>query len=146
MTTYTKQNLTTTYPAFNVFTREAHAVNVYNASDDTYTRIENVVEITEKDTLILKTDKGHAGTFSAGSVASYAIENNECPIQAIERAKSKNHPLVWINANGSILTAHHRDADDVVEVYVGMLVRFQGVIAKIGTANNNNLQFLPITH
>jgi hypothetical protein len=56
MTTYTKQNLTTTYPAFNVFTREAHAVNVYNASDDTYTRIENVVEITEKDTLILKTE------------------------------------------------------------------------------------------
>jgi len=146
MSVYKKQSLTTTYPAFNVYTRETHSVNYHIAENDSWDVIDDVTEITEDDTLILKTSKGHAGTFSAGSVASYAIKNNECPIKAIAREESRGHPLVWINANGSVLTAHHHEADDVIEVFVGMLVRFQGVIATIEKANNNNLQFFPIVN
>lgn len=148
MSVYKKQSLTTTYPAFNVYTRETHYVTVPNPkdADATWDMIDGITEITEEDILILKTSKGHAGTFSAGSVASYAIRNNECPIKAINNAKEKGHPLVWINANGSVLTAHHREAETVIEVFVGMLVRFQGVIATIESANNNNLQFFPIVN
>jgi len=136
MSVFKKQTLVATYPAFNVFRREA--------------RSNGVVEITTEDTLILKTSNAnkslsvHGGTFSAGSVVSYALEYNECPIAAVERAKSNGHDLVWINANAAVLTADHRDAVDVIEIEVGQLVRFQGVTATIEKAPNNNLKFKPV--
>jgi hypothetical protein len=130
MSVFKKQELVAAYPAFNVYKRSPKS--------------EGFVEITTEDTLILKVDGDHKGTFSPGSVVSYALEYNECPLAAVERAKSNGHELVWINANGAMLTAHHRAAEDVVEVEYGMLVRFQGVIATIEKANNNNLKLVTI--
>lgn len=132
MSVFKKQSLVAAYPAFNVYRREPKS--------------SGVVELTVDDTLILKTDdkRNHLSTFSPGSVVSYALEYNECPIAAVERAKANGHDLIWINANGAMLTAHDRDAEDVVEVEYGMLVHFQGVTARIEKADNNNLKFQPV--
>ena len=129
MSVFKKQSLVATYPAFNVYRREPKS--------------SGAVELTVEDTLILKTDdrRNHLSTFSLGSVVSYALEYNECPIAAVERAKARGEELVWINARGAVLTDHARDAENVVEVEYGMLVRFQGITAIIEKADNNNLKF-----
>lgn len=130
MSVFKKQTLVAAYPAFNVFRREPKSAGF--------------VEITTEDTLILKVDGDHKGTFSAGSVVSYALQYNECPMAAVERAKANGHDLVWINANGAMLTADDRATEDVIEVEYGMLVRFQGVVATIEKAANNNLKLVAI--
>ena len=140
MTIFTKQALIESSPAFNVFRREADR--------------DGFVNITAADTLALKVSTRSGDfhrTYSAGSVVSYALENNECPIQAIEDCKAKmvsypyaGHKLHWINANGSMLTSHARPAETVIEVILGMRVRFQGLLATIEADHNNNLRFAPV--
>ena len=130
MSVFKKETLVETYPAFNVFRREPKSAGF--------------VEITAEDTLILKVNGEHKGTYSPGSVVSYALQYNECPLAAVERAKANGHDLVWINANAAMLTADDRAAENVVEVEYGMLVRFQGVVATIEKAANNNLKLVAI--
>jgi len=128
MSVFKKQELVAAYPAYNVYKRAPKSAGF--------------VEITSEDVLILKVDGDHKGTYLPGSVVSYALEYNECPLAAVERAKSRGEKLVWINSRGALLTADRRAAEDVVEVEYGMLVRFQGVIAHIEKAANNNLQLV----
>ena len=130
MSVFKKQTLTAQYPAFNVFKREATS--------------KGFVNLTAGEILILKDGNQHKGTFEANSVVSYALEYNECPLAAVARAKENHHELIWINSRGAVLTAHHRDAENVIEVEVGMQVCFQGVYATIEKANNGNLKFKPV--
>lgn len=128
MSVFKKQTLVAQYPAYNVYRREAKQAGY--------------VELTEDDVLILKTDdkRNHLDTYTLGSVVSFALEYNECPIRAVQRATEMKHPLVWISNRGAVLTAHKRDAENVVEVEVGMQVRFQGVIGTLVATHNRNLE------
>lgn len=127
MSVFKKQTLVAQYPAYNVYRREAKQAGF--------------IELTADDVLILKTNdkRNHLDTFNLGSVVSCALEYNECPVEALARAKAKNDKLVWISNRGAVLTAHHRDAENVVEVEVGMQIRFQGVIGTLIATDNRNL-------
>lgn len=130
MSIFTKQTLVESFPAYNIFEREATS--------------KGWVEITANDILGVKHPKGFYRTYKAGSVVSYALQYNECPIEAVEDAKARGHATRWINALGSMITAHEREAETVIAVRIGMLVRFEGLIATIQADHNNNLKFVAV--
>lgn len=134
MSVFKKQALVESFPAYEVYEREADH--------------HGLVNITAEDILGLKC-AGFYRTYSPGSVVSYALQYNECPIAAVEecRAKMKSdpyagHKLHWINARGSVLTSHKREAEKIVKVTIGMRVRFEGQVFEIKATHNNNLMFV----
>lgn len=129
-TVFTKQAPIAAFPAYVVMRREADHTGFVNFTCD--------------DTMGLDSGRGYWSEYSPGSVASYALAYNECPIFAVERAKERGHDLHWINANGTALTAHKQAQHVIVEVTIGMHVRFEGRLFTIEAASNNNLKFVPI--
>jgi hypothetical protein len=130
MAIYKKQELVATYPAYDVYKRDANA--------------EGVVNITADDILV---KPNHRGTYQPGSVASYALEYNECPMKAVEQCKQSmidhpynGHKLHWINALASCISSGPTKKIDVIEVHYGMKVKFEGIVSTIEKANNDNLQ------
>lgn len=82
--------------------------------------------------------------YYAGSVASYAIENNECPFAARERAIERGHPLYWINGMASVLLSTPRPKEKAYLIEVGMVVHFQGKDFEIWSAPNDNLVLIEV--
>jgi hypothetical protein len=137
MSIFTKQALVASFPAYDVFAREADHTGYVN--------------ITAADTLGLDSGRGYFRTYSPGSVVSYALQYNECPIKAVEDCRRKmveqpynGHKLHWINANATVLTSHARAKETLVQVTIGMRVRFEGLHATIEADHNNNLKFVPV--
>jgi hypothetical protein len=130
MSIFKKQTLVAAFPAYNVFEREA--------CRDGY------VNITADDILAVDSGRGFHRTYSPGSVASYALRYNECPIEAVEAAREKGHALRWINGRATCLSAHAQAAENVVLVRVGMLVRFEGFLATIQPDHNNNIRLAAV--
>jgi hypothetical protein len=129
MSIYTKQAIVATFAAYDVFKREA----------DPRT---GCVNITSADTLGLDSGRGYFRTYSPSSAASYALQYNECPIAAHADAVAKGHATHWINQNGSVLTAHARAKETLIQVEVGMLVCFEGHRFTIQPDHNHNLHFV----
>ena len=69
--------------------------------------------------------------YRAGSVAAYAIENNECPIEKVERAKARGENLYWLNECSVSLSATKRPQETVYLIEVGMEVYMQGKAFRI---------------
>lgn len=131
MSVYTKQVAVATFPAYVVFEREAEPRTGF-------------VNITAADTLGLDSGRGYFRRYSPGSCASYALEYNECPIAAYERAVKLGHPTHWINACSTVLSDSPRAQEQLVRVTLGMRVLFEGRKFTIEAAPNNNLRFAPI--
>ena len=131
MSIYKKQELIATYPAFDVYKRKPNQ--------------EGLVNITANDILV-KPD--HLGKYQAGSIVSYALDYNKCPIKAVEECKQKmidqpynGHKLHWIMSLGATVSNSPTKKIKVIEVDYGMKVNFEGLVATIEKANNGNLQF-----
>lgn len=136
MSVFKKQNLVAQYPAYNVFKRETSSSS-------------SAVHLTYDEQLILKTDNprtNHLHTFSICSVVGYALEYNNDPIAAYNRAVARNHPTHWISANASVLSADKREPVTMIEVEIGMLVIFEGILFTIQEAANRNLQLVKLAH
>lgn len=130
---YTKQTKIGSCPAYDVFKREVDLQA-------------GVINITVADTLGVKVGSG-ARTFyrrySPGSCASYALQYNECPIDAHSKAVKAGHKTHWLSQNSTALTdSFDRPREEVVEVEVGEYVRFEGRIFQIVSEPNNNLGLL----
>lgn len=137
MSVFTKQAQVAAFAAYVVFEREADSSGYVN--------------ITSNDELGLDSGKGFFRTYSPGSVVSYALQYNECPIAAVERTKEKmksqpynGHKLHWINANSTCISADKQAQRQLVRVTLGMRVRFEGLLATIEADHNNNLKFVPV--
>ena len=133
MAIFKKDTTTKTFPAYTIAEREPMSCGAIN--------------ITPED--ILGIDCGEFyRKYQAGSVVSHALKNNDCPIEAVERCKRSmeespynGHCLHWINQIAATLVASHYEQKRVriIEVRVGMKVRFQGKYFTITAENNNNL-------
>lgn len=130
MSIYLKQDLIASFHAYDVFERAAD-----------YT---GFVNITAQDTLGLDSGRGFFRTYSPGSVVSYALQYNEDPIAAVERAQKRGELLRWINANATCISANRQAREVLVQVRIGMRVRFEGLLATIEADHNNNLKFVPV--
>lgn len=129
MAVYKNDTEIASYPAFKVYRRKANRHGCIN--------------LTAWENLALR---GHLGTYRIGSVASAALEDNECPLEAIERCQQQiidhphaGHRLHWINQNPSGLSDMKQPQVKVIEVRVGMLVKFEGNIFTITREANDNL-------
>lgn len=139
MSVYKKDTPVAVYPTLVVKRREPHQVNplgLPEASDFMLT------ELTAQDLLVVKGQ--HTRRYKPGSVVSYSLEYNNDPIEAVEHALARRQPLHWINPEASVLSSHRLEAEVAIEVEIGMLVRFEGLVATIETAPNNNLRFQPL--
>ncbi len=140
MSVFTKQNLVAMSPAYAVYEREADSSGFVN--------------ITSRDELGLlagRPGREFFRTYSPGSVVSYALEYNECPIAAVERCRAQmardphaGHKLHWINQNATVISSGPQAQRQLVKVTIGMRVRFEGLLATIEADHNNNLKFVPV--
>lgn len=127
------------FPAYKVVRRELTTAAYIKGK-----RVDiSFTEIQAGDKLGVKTNRGYYNEYYPGSVVSYALENGEDPIEAIETAKSRGHELHWINACAVSITSHSRPQETLILVEPGMVVRFEGKLFTIKKAPNNNLQLVP---
>lgn len=117
------------YPAYRVLRRPADS--------------EGYVRIWANEKLGLARSRYYA-QFTAGSVASYALQYNECPMQAVERAMERGHVLHWLNQSATVLSSRPEPRYDLIEIAVGMRVYFQGRRFEIESAPNGNLNLRPL--
>lgn len=137
MSVFKKQAVVASFPAYDIVRREADSSGLVN--------------ITSDDLLGLDSGRGFHRKYSPGSVVSYALSYNECPIEAVAECRAKmvsqpyaGHKLWWINACASVLSDSPRAQETLVEVVIGMRVCFEGKKFTIESDHNNNLRFAEI--
>jgi hypothetical protein len=62
----------------------------------------------------------------AGSVVSYALRNDECPIEAVTRAKLYGHKVHYFTPMPSVLSDPPMPPESFIDVQVGDLIQLEG--------------------
>jgi hypothetical protein len=83
--------------------------------------------------------------FTFGSVASYALHCDKCPIEAWCKARARGHKLYWLNPNGSILTAEKRAKEDRVALDFEDEIIFEGHLFRIVKEANQNAGLVEVS-
>tara|TARA_R110002110_G_scaffold2925_2_gene14934 strand:+ start:581 stop:958 length:378 start_codon:yes stop_codon:yes gene_type:complete len=125
MSIYRKDSQINEVPAYAIFERAPSKI----------TRAINVVA--DEELLV------NGSIYYCGSVVSYALSSNDCPIAAVANATRRGNDLHWINSKGSCISSGKTVQRKVIALNVGDSVRFEGHVFTIGTAPNNNLSLLP---
>lgn len=81
--------------------------------------------------------------FSPGSVAGYAIECDDDPVEAIDRARERGHEMKWINSCAVSLTSHKRAKAAYFGLELGTPVYFEGEYFTLEKDWNNNVKLVP---
>ena len=89
--------------------------------------------------------RGQWELFYASSVASYALEYNEDPIEAYQRAVEHGHETHWLGKKATSLTAHKRARETYEALSIGQHVYFQGRRFEIRRAANDNVKLVELT-
>ena len=79
-------------------------------------------------------------TYTIGSVISRAIKRNADPLKAYNLAIKNKHETHYIFANASTLSMSKREQKTVINVTLGMRVKFEEIVFEILKAPNNNLR------
>ena len=85
--------------------------------------------------------------FSIGSVVSYAMENKECPITAIDQAckNGHGHELHYVFGCGASITSHSRPHEIKKGFRFGEVIEFEGRKFELVPAPNSNVGLKEIT-
>lgn len=78
--------------------------------------------------------------FKLGSVVSYAMRYNECPIKAIERARERKHELHFAFALATVISSSPKPKETVVGLSWGDEIKFEGRTFKLVKAPNDNVR------
>ena len=85
--------------------------------------------------------------FTLGTVAGYAIQNGEDPVEAIERCKQHmierpydGHKLYWANANAVVISNMKMEKEEVPGFNFGDEIILQGKVFVLERAPNNNVK------
>jgi len=124
MAIFKKDTIVATYPAYDIVTREPNGLGI--------------TQITSGETLIAS---DRLATYSVGSVVSYALEYNECPIHAHRTAVERGHQTHWLNARASIITQSDTSKETHLQVDFDATYNLEGVLVKIVATSNLNLEF-----
>ncbi len=82
--------------------------------------------------------------FTFGSVASFAMEMNDCPIESYQDAVEKGHKTHWLNANAVTISADRQAKETHYEINVGDEILFEGLVFRVEKDWNNNLKLVKI--
>lgn len=100
------------------------------------------MEVTEGMIIALPFETRRYGTmyreFTVGSIFGYAVKNNSCPMEALERAAEHGHSVYFIYANATIIDNMHHDKKVVPAFNWGDEVKFLGKRFTIEKAPNDN--------
>ena len=77
--------------------------------------------------------------FTVGSAASYALENDECPIESYNRELSRGYKTHWVNANAVSITAEKREKEFYYGFEFGDQIHFEGRVFEFVKEANNNV-------
>ncbi len=80
--------------------------------------------------------------YTLGSVAAYAERYNECPVAAVDRAKSFGHELYYAFANGVMLTAEKQARTKHFVVNHGDMINAMDKSFLIAPAANRNIKLI----
>ncbi len=85
--------------------------------------------------------------YTLGSIASYVLEYNGCPIKAYERAIKNGHACYWLNQDARSLTSGGT-LPPVAKyvIHIGSEIYFEGKNFEIYAQPNNNLGLKEITN
>jgi hypothetical protein len=109
------------------------------AAYDTVTRAKDSygrINVSAKDLLVAG---GH--TYTVGSVVSTALASNQCPMEALERAKGFGHNLHFIYNNPICISNSETIKQTMLLVDLDATYRLEGKAFKIVPAANDNLSF-----
>ena len=84
------------------------------------------------------------GIFTFGSVASFALEMNDCPIESYQDAVEKGHKTHWLNANAVTISADRQAKETHYEINVGDEILFEGIVFKVEKDWNRNLKLIKV--
>ena len=135
MTTFKRDSIIDTCPAFDTVTRASYALNIPEGGA-------TVINITAGD-LLVRPDM--LGRYTVGSVVTYALEYNKCPLKAVERAKKHAHELHWINHNPTTLSNSETIRTKCLMIDFNTLYRLEGITFKIAPTHNDNLKLIEVT-
>mgnify|MGYP003642069306 FL=1 len=135
MSTFKKDYVITQGSFFTVFERESF--QKFNKNSRNYT---NVVNLTDSEMLITE---GSNMKYKISSVVSYALKNNQCPIDAHERARILGHKTHWINIIPTVLSSTAQPPRRYIKVNFDMIYNFEGKYFRIAEDFNNNLKLIP---
>ena len=122
MSIYRKDTTIHSYPAYDVFKREPDGQGI------------NLV-----DGELITTSEGRR--YTVGSVVGYALQYNECPIKAYQRAIEKGHDTHYIIQMPTSLTRSRGEKLKYLRIDFDSIYRFQGQRFKIIPTPNDNLAF-----
>ena len=123
-----------------------------------------ILDMEYKQLLRVETQNKIYGTltkdYMIGSVASYFIEYNQCPIRGVEDAKNNGHALYWLNPIASFISNNPRPLDKVrhwvqSDQIVGrnskapedcIQIWFQGRLFNVEHTANDNLGMVEVHH
>jgi len=83
--------------------------------------------------------------YQMGSVASYALERNDCPIAAIERAKANRHELHFAFALATCISNPPPPKGRYIGVRFDEDYYFEGRLFRFVPAPNRNLKMVEVT-
>jgi hypothetical protein len=132
MAIFKKDTIVKSYPAFNIVTREAH--NHYETEGVQAINISSNEVMTDSKML-------HGWRFN--SSASYALENNNCPIAAYQKSLDRGEKTHWISSCAVTISATSQDLSDRILIQDGDVVRFEGRLFTIAKAPNSNKVLVP---
>ncbi len=129
MSIFKKQAIKKSFPAFDVVVRETGRYGAIN--------------ITSGEII---TDENMLRGWSLGSVASYALSNNECPAQAIAEAKRDNEALHWISSIAICISSSPERLPARILIKDGDVINFEGHLFTVAKVSSNNKRLIPFTN
>jgi len=74
-----------------------------------------------------------------GSVASYALRYNQCPIEAVDRAKRYENDLYWAIELATVISDPPTKLEECIALEIGDRIYFEGHIFKLNRTRNGNV-------
>lgn len=131
MSIFKKTSLIKAYPAYDVVEREAQGT-IYCKKHGTY----SAPNLVAGDVIC---DERHSTAWMMGSVMSSAMENNECPLEAVERAKANGHKIYFAFGIGACITSHRQERKKRIQIDFDTVYRFEGQKIYFTRAPNDNV-------
>jgi hypothetical protein len=82
--------------------------------------------------------------YMLGSVISYALRSNSCPIEALDRARSLRHELHWAIQLSVCISNPPPPKRTVIGLQWGDHIRFEGRTFELRKAPNDNVSLVEV--
>lgn len=83
-------------------------------------------------------------SYTLGSVVSYAMQYNNDPVQAVDRARANGHRLHWANHDATVISSNPPPKHTRYGLQWGDYIKFEGRIFQLQKAPNDNVSLVEV--